>query len=246
MAEQFDRELRRAETSMLRGGLSPKHARRMLAELESHYADTRDALVEQGYSKAEAEREAAARIGDLQAVAREALKRRELKSFVSLHPKTAFLLGPVLGYLVVALAFVLLVAGIVTLHPFPEEVEPSPAFIFLVRGLGWLYMYLLPLLFSALLLTAAISRRMPAGIVVAGLLLVALVGSFLKLSVQAPQAPGEQGSIIGLLSLLGYAPGFGFSPDFLGRDVFRIALTLLFSWAFWSWIVPRLGRAAAS
>ena len=100
----FSDDLQEARKVLLKGGVSPWYVKRIIDELRDHHADIRDALVRQGCSHEEASLAAVERVGDLKEISRETLGKPELKSFISLWPKTIFLLGPVLLFPAVAAA----------------------------------------------------------------------------------------------------------------------------------------------
>lgn len=237
----FNEDLRRAEAALLRGGIAPRFARRTIRELQDHFADIREALIREGVPEEEAERGAAERVGDLQAIVRECLSRRELKSFISRYPKTFFLLGPLLAQvLAVVFLFVLLVM-IIEVGP----VRPASFWWFLpaAKTLGFLYMYALPVLIAAMLLLSGGARRLPPGLIAAGVLLTACLGSMMSINFTLPRMEGEPGSVSGILTLLGFMPGPNvFIVSVFLKSLLRIVITVLVALALWRW---RLSRASS-
>lgn len=82
---------------LLRAGVAPRHVKRLIAELEAHFADLVAELQSTGLSPAECESRAAVRLGTEDAVAANILARPELQSWTRQWPWLAFVLLPLLA-----------------------------------------------------------------------------------------------------------------------------------------------------
>ncbi len=95
---------------LLRGGVAPKHVRRMIAELRDHHADLFAEAFSGGCSMEDAEMQAAIRLGDADTLAAEIIARPELRSWMSRWPWIAYGVTPPLA-LLLALFGILLILG---------------------------------------------------------------------------------------------------------------------------------------
>lgn len=79
---------------LLRSGLSPRHVRRTITELDEHFDDLVDEAVANGAGVQAAERRALQDLGDLHQIAAVIDERPELRSWAFHHPRIAVLLYP--------------------------------------------------------------------------------------------------------------------------------------------------------
>lgn len=237
----FEQELEKARQDMLKGGISPKYVGRTVRELLDHHADLRQSGISDGLSEQEAETRAGEKIGNMQEIVNEALAKKELKSVISLYPKTAFLLTPVLGYLLTLVASGLVVVGFITLmksvNPdFPGY--PTPAwFVFILQALVLFNVYVLPVLMAAFFVHAAKVRRVPLSLLVFCLLIICFLGSMLNTTILFPSAPGEQGVVGATINFFGFIPGPNrFSFDLMLKGIYRVTLILVSTGLVFRWV----------
>ncbi len=82
------------QAHLLRSGLSARHVRRTLTELDEHFDDLVDEAVASGVGVHAAERRALQDLGDVQQIAAVIDERPELRSWAFQHPRIAILLYP--------------------------------------------------------------------------------------------------------------------------------------------------------
>lgn len=87
-------ELAGLEHELLRSGISPRHVRRTIAELNDHYDDLYHDAVANGVDDATARDDALASMGNLGEVASEMRARPELRSWAFRYPHLALLVYP--------------------------------------------------------------------------------------------------------------------------------------------------------
>ena len=240
----FSDDLQEIRTVLLRGGVAPRFVKRTIGELQDHYADIRHTLLKEGYTAEQADNEAAIRIGDLREIARETLGRNELKSRISLWPKTTFLLGPVLLFPAIAAVIILSVIGLVLLFPQPKG-NPS----FWLMGLTWFlamfYMYVLPVLIATTLILLARQRAIPAKFLFPSILVTAFMGTLITVGVTFPDGVGETGMVEGVLHLAGFAPGArSYSMALHFQTFYRMVITTLLAFSIWRVLSGRIEKEA--
>ena len=81
-------------TKLLENGITPRHAHRTVNEVRDHYDDLVDAAVDNGASSADARRQAAVNLGNLDDFVAEMSSRRELKTWAFRYPRTALVIYP--------------------------------------------------------------------------------------------------------------------------------------------------------
>ena len=79
---------------LLAAGISPRHTRRALTEIDEHFDDIVDEAVADGLDRADAERLAVQAIGDLSEVAHAMAEQPELKSWAWHYPRLALIVYP--------------------------------------------------------------------------------------------------------------------------------------------------------
>lgn len=99
---------------LLRAGIAPRHVKRLIAELEAHFADLVAELRSTGLSQAESESQAAVRLGTDDVLVANILARPELQSWVRRWPWLALVLLPLLALPVQFVLSMLAAVGVVT------------------------------------------------------------------------------------------------------------------------------------
>src|SRR5690348_15659860 len=89
---------------LLRGGVAPRHVRRYLAELSDHFADLIAEEEAGGLRRTDAENAAFRRLGDMDALAKEMIEKREFQSWCARAPWAIFGFAPPL---LLAVAYVI-------------------------------------------------------------------------------------------------------------------------------------------
>ena len=87
-------ELSGLEHELLRSGISPRHVRRTIAELNDHYDDLYRSAVAAGADEDTARNDALSSMGDLRELAGEMRARPELRSWAFRYPHLALLVYP--------------------------------------------------------------------------------------------------------------------------------------------------------
>lgn len=186
-------------STLLRGGMAPRHAKRAIKEMRQHLADLEADALGEGLTPEEAESRAQQTLGEKDEIARQFLARPELISWSHRYPKTIYLLGPLFSFcaLFVLINFLFLFLSISFLDIFDSSGvdEPRvlpPWFVWLCHlVLGFTVYALMPLLAISYCLSAKrhmISMRWP---LVGAILLTVLAAGF-NYHV-APEGVGEQG-----------------------------------------------------
>jgi hypothetical protein len=108
----LDQAPRRSLDRLIQAGIAPRRARRILREFSEHHADLVAEQRSLGAGSAEAEAEAAARLGSEQQLVVNLLSRPDLRSWARRRPSVAFALTPLLSF---AVAFAMSLAVMVGL-----------------------------------------------------------------------------------------------------------------------------------
>ncbi|MGA8530670.1 MAG: permease prefix domain 1-containing protein [Acidobacteriaceae bacterium] len=194
MAKQFH-ELRER---LLRGGVAPRHVRRYLTELREHWADLTAEEMRAGRSPAEAETAALERLGRVEDLAQTMIARRELRSWTARAPWAVLGAGPVVamvGGWAVALG-ILWTGWTWFLQGRPTPFVPVHGFAMVYFGVGRMLYYGAPLLAGwGIVLLAGRQRVRAAWPVMAGAILVALLGATGDVDVRPPAVPGQAGDV---------------------------------------------------
>jgi hypothetical protein len=191
---------------LLRGGVAPKHAERLVLELKTHAAALLDEEIARGQTVEAGRAAARSRLGSDDEIVRKALEQSALKSSGARWPVTVCALSPSVGLLALS-------AG--TLSALVSLLAVGQRFTMLI---AWLVLYGFPVLCSFVLVRYAITRRLALAWPLIGLLLMAALGAWTTFTVVWPQA-GVQGRL---------SAGVGFSTDWdsLMRFGVRWATTL--------------------
>lgn len=217
---------------LLRAGIAPRHVKRLLAELEAHFADLVAELRSTGLSQAESESQAAVRLGTEDVLAANIIARPELQSWARQWPWLAFALLPLLAlpvqFVLSMLAavgvftFSTRVLGVTALHP--------GAVPWVVGGLQTYGVWIAPMLAAGAACFVAARRGAPALWPIVGSVLIALAGA-------STNAGFEWSAAVPRGALSG---GIGFHfPDIGTATSLRATLTLLIVLAPFLWLRRR-------
>lgn len=227
---------------LLRGGVAPKHVRRLVAELRDHHTDLFSEAFASGRSLEEAGLEASIRLGDNDTLASEVLARPELRSWAHRWPRVAYGVTPTV-LLAVAWAGLLLALGLSSAVGVDRETFASrwgaPESSLSLVGAIRLYTFGLPALLSGACCLLAGRRRAALRWPVLGVLLVSIVGGASQIDLVWPDGPTAAAWLSLRLAVL---PPF---PDLSGtvlRAVTSCALTL----GPYLWWRRRVGTATAA
>jgi hypothetical protein len=203
---------------LLREGVAPKHVRRTVAELEAHRQDIVAELLARGVPAEQANADARARLGSDDTLAASVLARPELRSWARKRPWAAFTIVPVVSFLAAMalwiFAFVLLVDTLKTTFGLAllelSGVRPVTEFLFGAAIWG------LPVVVGAWCTWFAQTRRAGVAWPIAGVVVIALVGSVLNMSLTWPEPPAKPT----------FSAGAGFGTDHLAEPAMRAGLTM--------------------
>ena len=197
-------ELRRR---LLVAGVAPRHIRRYIAELQDHLADLR--------RDAPSEDAAAARLGDLETLARPMLDRPEFRSWTARAPWLTLVGGPILAMAVASAAwfavFAAIMLSIKAMNP-GRTVEPM-WLQNMTQGAIYVLIFVTPNLIGWTLSAEAIRRRVTPFWPLIGLAVFALISGAYDVSVTFPKMEGEHGEL---------QIGFGWALPF--PDSFKFGL----------------------
>ncbi len=225
----FEQNVHRLKHTLLKAGVSPRYVKRTLRELQDHHSDIKTRLLKDGLSDQEAGLLAEQQLGDLQDIAANTVSRKELLSFISLHPKLFFLVSPLLWY-VLAAAFCALMVRLNVEFIQSQHLgagDPMPPINLLVfTGLAGFYLYILPLLLSLAFILVARNRLLDKSLIYISLVLISLLGSLLMVEIQG-------GDLIGQGSLHVSLGGFDY------RNFTRFAVTLALAHVMLLCAIPR-------
>jgi len=177
---------------LLRAGIAPRHVKRMVAEIEAHFADLVAELRSAGLSQAESESQAAVRLGTEDVLIANILAHPELRSWARQRPCLAFVLLPLFALAVqfalsmlaavAVIAFSTQVLGITALYPGPVP--------WVVRGLQAYGVWIAPIAAAAAACFLAVRSGAPLTWPIAGCALVALLGAATNASFEwSPAVP---------------------------------------------------------
>jgi len=177
---------------LLRAGIAPAHARRLVAELETHYASLVEEELARGEPLLAARIAARTRLGSDEDIVSQARKQPSLRSWGARWPLAVCALAPALGSLASA-AF--LVAALAT--AFQLKGPHGDPGLWARNGtmlLGWSMMYGLPLVWAGMLVRYSVTRRLGWRWPVTGLFLTAASGALTNFSITWP-GPGVRGAL---------------------------------------------------
>ena len=190
---------------LLRAGVAPRHVRRYLTELADHLADLTAEEERAGRSPADAQSAAQLRLGPTENLAKAMIDQRQFQSWSVRAPWAMFGLLPV-----VLLAGAYFIACSILLSGWkiflPNSESPFvkiDGLAILYFGVGkWLY-FGAPVLFGLGIALLATRQRFKAVWPLAGLILMALIGSLAQVHARRPAGPDAVGQVS-----MSFIPGF--------------------------------------
>lgn len=189
---------------LVRGGIAPGRARRLLREFTEHGADIARERLELGESAEVARAAALARLGNVQDFVSQSLARPELKSFSARRPWAAFAVAPLFTFAALMLASGAAVYGFVMLYRHVGDWNAaSLSAQRIALAAQFLVLWITPLLSAAGVALFAAIRRQALLWPVIGILLISFVSSLINFQVGLP-AGHDQGQLAG---------GIGISSD---------------------------------
>ncbi len=91
-----DKPFRDLQAQLLHGGVQLRHVSRIVAELQDHFCDLEEEILQGGATAEQASAQAAREMGDLQEIAAQWLAIPELKSFLYRWPWMTVVLRPLI------------------------------------------------------------------------------------------------------------------------------------------------------
>lgn len=164
---------------LLGAGIAPRQVKRLVSEIEAHFADLVSELRSAGLSQAESESQAAVRLGTEDVLVANILSHPELRSWARQRPWLAFVLLPLLA---LALQFVLSMLAAVAVIAFSTQVlgvtalYPGPV-PWVVRGLQAYGVWIAPIAAAGTACFLAVRSGAPLTWPIVGCTLVALLGA---------------------------------------------------------------------
>ena len=189
-----------ARERLIRGGIPPRQARRILREFAEHHADLVAEQLTSGVSAEKAREAATARLGSEEQLIAGTLARPELRSWLRRRPCAAFAVAPLLAF---ALAFV---GSIVVLIGFFEWLksrgaslsEASPMIHWLTAGASIYLLWALPAAIAAAIALLAAQRREISIWPMVGIIVTCAVGALTNFSFDLPPLAAHPGMTAGI------------------------------------------------
>lgn len=239
-------DLRPLGERMLRAGIAPRHVRRLLAELETHYA----ALVEEelalGQPPAAARSAARARLGSDDDIVNKTREQPSLRSWGARWPLAICGAAPVLGLL--ASAVLLMLALVAVFSVASPSGTPAPWFRGGTMLVGWSMLYGLPLAWAYAVARYGVARRLPWRWVLIGLILTASAGALTNFAVNWPhpgiQGAGVRGQLSAGFGLAGAGPAATWYPAAISAT--RWLITFVLGLALYVLLRRRLERSVTA
>ncbi|MDE2138560.1 MAG: hypothetical protein KGJ68_14100 [Gammaproteobacteria bacterium] len=181
-----ENEFASLQERLLRGGIAPRRAERLLLELKTHAAALLEEETARGQAPEAAQAAARSRLGSDDEIVRKALEQPALKSWGARWPLIVCVLLPPAGLLAVSVGTL---SALVALVAVSERVGERVTML-----IAWLVLYGFPLLCAFLLVRYTVTRRLGLAWPLLGLLLMAALGAWSTFTVVWPQA-GVQGRL---------------------------------------------------
>jgi hypothetical protein len=202
---------------LIRAGIAPRRAHRILREFAEHHADVVAECLTSGDSASEAEAAANARLGSEQQLVVNLLARPELRSWARRRPSLAFALAPVLSF---ALAFVASLLALIALVEWRkvhgDALNAASPVIQVISAYASFYLlWMLPCGVAALLAVMAARRREMSIWPCVGIAAVCFIGALTNFSVWVP--PMADAPSMGA--------GIGIGTDKMGAILIRAGST---------------------
>lgn len=213
----LDRTPSKSQQRLIQGGISPRHARRLLREFAEHRADIVAERGNLGENLAAAQAAAAARLGSEERFVDAALARPELRSWVRRRPWAAFAVAPLLTF---ASAFVLFLLGLAVLFEWRKAHDytlsaASPTIHWLTECANIFLLWALPIAIAVSFALLAARRREVSGWPLVGILVTSILGALTNLNFDLPPAAADPGM----------GAGIGLNTDHLGPALVRAGST---------------------
>ena len=205
---------------LLRAGIAPRQVKRLVGEIEAHFADLVAELRSTGLSQAESESQAAVRLGTEDVIVANILAHPELRSWARQRPWLAFVLLPLLA---LAVQFVLSMLAAVGVIVFATQVlgitalYPGPV-PWVVRGLQAYGVWIAPVAAAGAACFLAVRSGAPLTWPIVGCALIALLGAATNASFEWSPAV-QRGVLSGGIGL--HFPELGLT------SALRVILTIL-------------------
>lgn len=216
-----ERRFLELEDALIRRGVAMRHARRASVELEAHFRQLVEEAVAHGEPSEEALRAAHQVLGTDQAVIEHYAGRRELRGWSYRRP-VLYALAPLAGFAVLCTAtMTVLVVTLRTLNGLLHHFVAPPWVAEAVNSLvGMTLQWMLPMVVAGGFALLARRRRIGLGWLIAGTLLVCLLGQQINVGLMLPTV-GHGGNA---------SMGIGFAwvtlPDHLARAIGMVGLAL--------------------
>jgi hypothetical protein len=223
MVDQRFNELREA---LLRAGVGTRHVRRAVLEIENHCQQLIDEERERGASDHDARIEAHRRLGTNLVLVQRYAARPELLAWSHRWPSIWFLLLPLITYLAVSAATLMVVMAVAhQMAPYLHQIHVAPQVTYRI-GLAAriVLLWLFPLFVATAFAVLAYRRRVALRWPLIGIVLISALASLINVVVRftGGPAPGAVGA------------GIGLSPETLPGQITHAAilasLTLLPLW----------------
>jgi len=173
---------------LLRAGVSPRRIGRLLGEIETHFDDLVSEFQASGLTRAESEARAEARLGSEDAFVEGVMARPELRSWARRWPWAAFVLFPLVGWALLFVLAMLVMAGAISFFNHVLGIAPghSRGLALLCEALLLAALWVAPIAAAGAACLLAAHRRAPLVWPIVGCVLVALVGAMTNGGFQFP------------------------------------------------------------
>jgi hypothetical protein len=213
---------------LIRGGIAPRLARRILREFDEHRADIIAEQRDLGAGESAAIDTANSRLGSEQELVVNLLRRPELRSWVRRRPSIAFALAPILYF---GAAFCASLMAFVALVQWRkgrgDGLTRASLIIHWISDYGPAYLFWgLPIAAALTLAIFALRRRETSIWPCIGILLMCFIGALTTFSFYLP--PMAQAASMGA--------GIGISTDHLGAVLIRTVSTSALGLATFLWV----------
>ena len=182
----------RVRERLLRGGVAPRHVRRTIDELETHFADIVTELESTGLSRAESESQASVRLGSEDVLVSSVLARPELRSWSRRRPWLAFGVLPLVAFVALFFSSILVFLQAVEFaeHSLGWTPASSPGLRWLGAALVISALWIAPLFAAGLACLQAARRRAPMAWPLSTTILIGLLSALTTVSLDwPPSAP---------------------------------------------------------
>lgn len=215
---------------LLHAGVAPRHVRRYLNELTDHLADLRTEEERSGRTPADAESAALTRLGSMDDLAQAMIVQPQLRAWSVRAPWAFFSLLPLcaLAAAYVAACLILWSGWRIFLPGTETPFVPTEGFSVFYFGVGRLLYFSAPVLIGWGIVLIAARQRLRTIWMVAGLLLLAWMGSSAQVHASRTAVPGGLGHIRMDFALWPSGPG----NVFHALAIFSLAVLPYFIWRF--------------